>query len=297
MYLSKNPKMQGTPVEIENKLKSFKQWLLRLGYAESTTATYTKLLHNFFLYLKGESPSQKYIQDFNTYLHQTKISRTYIQAHITAIKRYSTYLEKTQGEKLMIGEIIIDRALKTERTIFTPAEIQSLFEVIEHTPQGFFDKTMLSIYYGCGLRSKEGICLKPKDIDYAKGLLYVKPSKNYQSRYVPMSQQIIRDLTEYQLYAREIINPESPYLLPGILGDKTNGQYLNRRLRLLLEKAGILKVATLHSLRHSIATHLLQQGMELEAISQFLGHRSLEATQIYVRMNHELFILNEDEKI
>ncbi len=285
--------MHKTPLQ---SIKDFKQWLLRLGYAESTTATYTKLLHNFFLYLKGVPPTQQHILDFNTHLHGTKISRQYIQAHITAIKRYSTYLERTQGEKLMIGEIIIDRALKTERTIFTPAEIQLLFKAIENTPRGLFDKALLSIYYGCGLRSKEGIHLRPKDLDYAKGLLYVKPSKNYQSRYIPMSSAVRKDLNEYQLYAREIINPESPYLLPGILGDKTNGQYLNRRLKLLLEKAAIPKKATLHSLRHSIATHLLQQGMELEAIGQFLGHRSLEATEIYVRINHELFTLNEYEK-
>jgi integrase/recombinase XerD len=286
--------MHKTPLQ---SIKHFKQWLLRLGYAESTTESYTRLLHNFFLYLKGETPSQEHIQAFNNHLHQTKISRQYIQAHITAIKRYSTYLEKTQGEKLMIGEIIIDRALQTERTIFTPAEIQSLFKATDNTPKGLFDKAMLSIYYGCGLRSKEGTHLTQKDIDYSKGLLYVKPSKNYHSRYVPMNQQVIRSLQEYQLYAREIINPESPYLLPGILGDKTNGQYLNRRLKLLLEKAGIAKTVTLHSLRHSIATHLLQQGMELEAISQFLGHQSLEATQIYVRMNHELFTLTEHEKL
>jgi site-specific recombinase XerD len=276
------------------KIQGFKQWLLRLGYAESTTESYTRLLNNFFLYLKGETSSQEHIQTFNSHLHQTKISRQYIQAHITAIKRYSTYLEKTQGEKLMIGEIIIDRALKTERTIFTPTEIQLLFEAIDDTPKGLFDKALLSIYYGCGLRSKEGIYLKPKDIDYSKGLVYVQPSKNYQSRYVPISQRVAADLNEYELHARELINPESPYLLPGILKDQTNGQYLNRRLKLLLEKAEITKVATLHSLRHSIATHLLQQGMELEAISQFLGHRSLEATEVYVRMNHELFTLTED---
>ncbi len=286
--------MHKTPLQ---NIEDFKQWLLRLGYAESTMESYTRLLNNFFIYLKGESPTQQHIVDFNTHLHSTKISRQYIQAHITAIKRYSTYLEKTEGTKLMVGEIIIDRALKTERTIFTPSEIGQLFEAIESSPRGLFDKALLSIYYGCGLRSKEGICLTPKDIDYSKGLLYVNPSKNYQSRYVPLSKQVIRDLQDYQLYAREIINPESPYLLPGILKEKTNGQYLNRRLKLLLERAGITKIATLHSLRHSIATHLLQQGMELEAIGQFLGHQSLEATQIYVRMNHELFTLHEDEKL
>ena len=149
------------------------------------------------------------------------------------------------------------------------------------------DRAILSLYYGCGLRSKEGINLEPKELDFNKRLLYVKPSKNYQSRYVPMSQKVITDLKEYQEFAREVINPNSKYLLVGKTSLQVNGQFLNSRLKTLQEKANINKKASLHSLRHSIATHLLQQGMELEYIGDFLGHKRLDSTQIYTHILEE----------
>ena len=273
----------------ENELNSFKLWLIRLGYAESTIKGYVRLLDNFFKYLNQRKPNQKEIENFIKDLHQTKASRQYIQGHINVINRYSAFLEKTKKQKLAVSKIIVEKEIRTQRTIFSQSEIKALFSSTkENTPQGLMDKAMLSIYYGCGLRSKEGINLEPKELDFNKGLIYVKPSKNYQSRYVPMSQKVIQDLKEYQEFAREIINTESNYLLVGKSNPQVTGQYLNSRLKKLMKKANITKKATLHSLRHSIATHLLQQGMELEYIGNFLGHKRLDSTQIYVRISEEL---------
>ena len=290
MYLSKNAKMHSTPFTIED----FTNWLIRLGYAETTIKSYTRLLQNFFNYLEiacgGSPPNQSTIEQFNKDLHKTKLSRQYISAHINVINRYSEFLELTTKEKLTVGKIIIEKEITTERTIFTQEEIHSLFKSIDrNTPQGLMDKALLSIYYGCGLRSKEGINLEPAALDFNKGLLYVKPSKNYSSRYVPMSSKVMADLKEYQSFARTVINPNSKYVLVGKQKAQVNGQYLNTRLKTLQEKAGITKQASLHSLRHSIATHLLQQGMELEYIGDFLGHKRLDSTQVYVRINEELF--------
>jgi integrase/recombinase XerD len=277
--------MQGTP----SKLEDFTNWLIRLGYAESTIKNYTKLLQNFFQYLKGEIPNQQRIEEFNKHLHLTKSSRQYIAGHINVINRYSEFLELTTKEKLTVGKIIIERELKTERIIFSQKEIQQLFSSIDvNTPIGLMDKAILSLYYGCGLRCKEGVNLEPKEIDFNKGLIYIKPSKNYQSRYVPMSQKVMKDLKEYEDFARPVINPNSNYLLVRKQKEQVNGHYLNTRLKLLIRKSGINKNTSLHSLRHSIATHLLQQGMELEYIGDFLGHKRLDSTQIYVRINEEL---------
>lgn len=284
--------MQGTP----SKVEEFTNWLTRLGYAESTIENYARLLQNFFIYLNQETPSQQKIEEFNQHLHKTKISRQYISGHLNVINRYSIFLELTTKEKLTVGKIIIEREIKTERTIFTQSEITRLFSSIDgNSPIGLMDKAILSLYYGCGLRCKEGIHLEPSAIDFNKGLLYVKPSKNYQSRYVPMSEKVIECLKEYQDFARPVINPNSKYLLVGRTKPQVNGQFLNNRLKQLQEKAGINKKASLHSLRHSIATHLLQQGMELEYIADFLGHKRLDSTQIYVRMNEELMYGEEPE--
>ncbi|QFZ53926.1 hypothetical protein FEZ18_03420 [Oceanihabitans sp. IOP_32] len=252
------------------QIKDFENWLTRLGYAESTIKGYVRLLTNFFNYLNQRKASQKEIENFIKDLHQTKLSRQSIQGHLNVINRYSAFLELTTKEKLTVGKIIVEREIKTERTIFTQEEIQQLFSSIDgHGPSDLMDKAVLSLYYGCGLRSKEGIHLEPKEIDFNKGLIYVKPCKNYQSRYVPMSVKVMRDLKEYQDFSRAVINPNSKYLLVGKQKDKSTGSYLNQRLKNLQKKAGISKKASLHSLRHSIATHLLQQGMELEYIGDF----------------------------
>lgn len=275
-------------INLKEELENFENWLIRLGYAESTIKGYVRLLANFFKCLNQRKPTQQEIESFIKDLHQTKFSRQYIQGHINVINRYSAFLELTQKQKLVTGKIIVEREIKTEKIIFTQEEIKLLFSSIDgNTPQGLMDKALLSLYYGCGLRSKEGINLESKEIDFNKGLLYIKPSKNYQSRYVPMSQKVIADLKEYLEFTREVINPNSNYLLVGKTKPQVTGQYLNSRLKKLQSKAGITKQASLHSLRHSIATHLLQQGMELEYIGDFLGHKRLDSTQIYTHILEE----------
>ncbi len=279
-------------MNVKEELENFENWLVRLGYAESTIKGYVRLLAVFFKYLKtacgGSPPNQQEIEEFIKGLHQTKLARQSIQGYINVINRYSAFLELTKKQKLVTGKIIVEREIKTERIIFSQEEIKQLFSSIdENKPLGLMDKAMLSIYYGCGLRSKEGIHLEPKELDFNKGLIYIKPSKNYQSRYVPMSQKVIADLKEYIEFSREIINSKSKYLLVGKSKPQVTGQYLNSRLKKLQSKAGITKQATLHSLRHSIATHLLQQGMELEYIGDFLGHKRLDSTQIYVRISED----------
>ena len=277
------------PHHHKESLNDFIQWLSRLGYADTTMENYARLLGNFFTFLDDQKASQQQISSFFEHLKLRPISTSYIQSHISVIRKYSEYLELTKGEKLMLADIILEHQLPVQRTIFKQAEIKTLFSSTEsNSPQGFYDRALLSIFYGCGLRSKEGIGLEPSDIDLNKKLLYVKPSKNYQSRYVPLSDQVATDLKSFMNFARPLINHNSKYLLVGILKPYTNGHYLNRRLKALMLAAGIDKKATLHSLRHSIATHLLQQGMDIEYIRRFLGHQSLAATQIYVRMNEEL---------
>ncbi len=273
---------------MKTELENFENWLIRLGYAESTINGYVRLLANFFKYLGQRKASQNEIENFIKDLHQTKLSRQSIQGHLNVINRYSAFLEKTKKQKLAVNKIIVEKEIKTEKIIFSQIEIKQLFSSIDgHGPSDLMDKAILSLYYGCGLRSKEGINLETKEIDFNKGLLYIKPSKNYQSRYVPMSQKVITDLQEYQEFARMVINPNSKYLLVGKTSPQVNGQFLNSRLKSLQEKANINKKGSLHSLRHSIATHLLQQGMELEYIGNFLGHKRLDSTQIYTHILEE----------
>ena len=150
---------------------------------------------------------------------------------------------------------------------------------------------MLAVYYGCGLRRNEGVHLNLSDIDFDRSLLYVRKGKNHKERLVPISQASVKYLQAYIYDHRpELLRSgKSDALFIGYNhGTRMQGQSLLVRLkRLVLQTDSpelIEKEVGLHTLRHSIATHLLAAGMKLESISRFLGHSSLESTQIYTHL-------------
>jgi len=156
---------------------------------------------------------------------------------------------------------------------------------------------MLSLFYGCGLRKSEGIGLNVDDILLERGLVYVRHGKNYQERYVPMSPAVIQHLQGYLREGRQVLLAQGGYgkdgdaLLLSERGKRVSEALLPYRLRVLCRQTGdqqlMARQISLHSLRHSIATHLLQQGMKLAQIARFLGHASLESTQIYTHVSNE----------
>ena len=143
---------------------------------------------------------------------------------------------------------------------------------------------MLAIYYGCGLRRNEGVGLDIKDVLTERALLHVRKGKNYKERYVPMTEQVKTDLQHYIELARYTQDHSTHALLVSKKRTRITGGTLAKRFKQLLVAAQIHKPATLHTLRHSIATHLLEGGMRLHHISRFLGHSSLSSTQIYVHV-------------
>lgn len=158
------------------------------------------------------------------------------------------------------------------------------------------DTAMLDIYYGCGLRRSEGQALQVQDLGLDKGLLYVRKGKGYKQRLVPVAAAVGLRLHNYLKYARPVLidtgssaNKEAFFI--GSRGSgQVQGSCLYERLKRLMKLTGIYERkpgAGLHTLRHSIATHLLESGMSLEDISKFLGHSTLESTQIYTHIVHE----------
>ncbi|MBN2661132.1 MAG: tyrosine-type recombinase/integrase [Tannerellaceae bacterium] len=174
------------------------------------------------------------------------------------------------------------------KTIFTRAEIKALYNACDGDVLGIRDKAMLAVYYGCGLRRNEGVNLDTGDILPGKNLLFVRKGKNYKERYVPLTEAVKEDILNYLDFARQIlIKKQTNALFLNSSGDRITASMLAERLKKLKCKAGIDKVAGLHTLRHSIATHLLQSGMKLAQIKRFLGHSSLESTQIYTHIGNE----------
>jgi integrase/recombinase XerD len=211
------------------------------------------------------------------------VSRCYLHKHLQAVKLFSRYLKETEQYFFEV-DIKRHREEPASRIILTQEEIKRLYEATDQTALGLRDRAMLAIYYGCGLRRNEGVNVELEDVLLDQGLLYVKKGKKDKERYVPMSQGVIQDLKNYLTKGRVELHPSEKGLLLSQEGKRLQGQSHLKRLKQLLQKAGIKKPAGLHSLRHSIATHLLQEGMSLKHIAKFLGHESLESTQVYTHI-------------
>jgi integrase/recombinase XerD len=283
--------------------ESFEKWLKTLGYAKSTVYASTNYVRDFFFYLRKneitslEAIHPEILTHYHQYLQNRKnkrqngsLSTRYITSNINAIKRLSRYLQET-------GQPFFEVTIKTRpdksptKTILTQAEVKSLYRACDNSILGIRDRAVLSIYYGCGLRRSEGLALNVSDVLLKEKRVYVRKGKNYKERYVPMTEAVKEDLENYICVAREKIrsfkntSPEALFLSMQV--KRLCGNALIERIHKLARDANIEKETGLHTLRHSIATHLLQSGLTLEEVSRFLGHSSLESTQIYTHIANE----------
>lgn len=282
----------------------FKEWLATLGYSHHQVYNLPLFLREFFHYLERkqinslDQLSGKEITDYITHLKQRKKARTTgtlsnysINNQVYMLEKFSEYLQKEYGQMLTVNATREQISGKI-KIIVTPGEVQSLYKATDSTPLGLRDMAMLSLYYGCGLRRSEGIGLQTDDIRFDKNLVHVRKSKNFKERLVPMTWSICISVQNYLDYGRPILekNVSEKAFFINRRGGRVTGGQLYARFKRLLITSGIYDHkpgAGLHTLRHSIATHLLQAGMKLEDISRFLGHRSLESTQIYTHIIHE----------
>jgi integrase/recombinase XerD len=282
---------------IEQYTKNFKTYLFRLGYAESTIKHSTSDIQTFLSHLKQQNVTSLnevqpiHIHVYNDYLHglKSRLSKTglngkTIQSKINNVRLFSQFTEATEKIKIYSTKVEIVPGIKQHKEIISQEQIKNIYNHTDDSVKGMRDRAILGLYYGCGLRYSEGIKVELNHIDYKKELLFISPSKNYHSRYVPINNQVLKDFKDFESYARSSFKLRENYFLSGSYG---NGS-LNKILQNLCEKAGITKQICLHSLRHSIATHLLQQEMPLEQIAKFLGHNSITATQIYTHIVEEV---------
>lgn len=176
------------------------------------------------------------------------------------------------------------RPHKTGRYCATRAEITKLYATCTEVRQ----RAVLHLLYGCGLRRSEAEALDLKDVDHTAGLLYVRSGKGRKRRVVPLSERVNEGLKNYRLRERWQWVSERGSGRAFLLNDRggrMRGNTIGKRLTDLVERAGVSKRITPHGLRHAIATHLLDGGMPVERVRDFLGHELLETTQLYTRAN------------
>jgi len=232
--------------------------------------------------------------EFFTYYQSSVSPRTHrirsnirINEIIMNCKRFSKFLFHMYSMKI---NTIAFKTLKNdtkEKIILSQSEINLLFDTCDNSKIGLRDKAMLSIYYSCGLRRQEGILLELSDIDFINNVLFVKYGKAGKQRFVPFTSHTHDILRTYINIGRRRLNGKHHYrktLFLNYRGDKIGSQSFSLRLKTLCKRCDISRPVGLHTLRHSIATHLLQNKMSIYDIRDFLGHASLDSTQIYTHI-------------
>jgi len=288
-------------IEFTRLTEGFKEWLGIVGYSESSKDSLPRRIEEFLTFLgqyqihKIGQIKREHLREYYKGLKIRKSRHTgelYKNSTLNGINRslrlFAHYLEET-GQ----GELTIDVPYEPkeipDREILTIQEIKDLYNAADETILGLRDRAMLDVFYGCGLRSKEGTWLNVDDVMTDKKLVYVRKGKAYKERYVPFTQKQKRDFEIYLKSCRKkLVRDESEEsFLVNNQGKRVNPAILHKRLKALAKAAGINKTVGLHMLRHSIATHLLQSGMKIEDIATFLGHKNIESTQRYTHLSKE----------
>ena len=294
-------------------LKHYKSHLKILGYPEKTQYSFTNHVREFMHQLSEQNCrniaglKQSHKEFYENYLTQRR-NETYhgrlatntINKHYVAINNFMNYLHHHNPDLETIHFARLE--VESNPTVLKEKEVKDLYEVTyQRNREGSYysgqrDRAILAIYYGCGLRLSEGINLNVEDIDFMNQTLKVLKGKGSKSREVPIAVNCLEDLKSYINEGRNwyledhkqrgIRKQESAALLLNQSGNRLQSGGIYYRIKSMQTRAMIKRFSP-HSLRHSIATHLLAAGMELEKIKEFLGHSSLESTQIYTHLIHE----------
>jgi len=250
---------------------------LRLrNYARRTIDTYVSRVACFAKHF-GRSPEllgPEEVRAFQLHLLQRKVSWSSFNQAVCALRfLYGITLQRPEQLPL----IPYGKRPKTLRSILAPQEVLRLIDAAQ-TPR---DRVFLQLAYGCGLRLSELIHLRVTDIDSARMVIHVRAGKGAKDRLVPLSPRLLEELRAYWRLCRP-----TTWLFPGAKpGEPICGSNMQRRFGRLVKRVGLTKHCSLHTLRHSYATHLLEAGVDLLTLKMLLGHRTLETTARYLHVS------------
>jgi len=260
------------------QLEAFKSYMNYRRYSKNTIKTYCDSLQIFFKFNATENLEQLTIEHLikfnNEHILKNNYSASYQNQVINAIKLfYRNRFNKT----MEVDFIQRPRREKRLPNVLSKLEVKSILE----SPINLKHRAMLSLIYACGLRRSELLNLTLKDVLSDRHLLFIRQSKGKKDRMLPISDKLISMLREYY----RAYKPKT-WLFEG---QNPGEQYSERSLQLVLNqalnKARINKPVTLHWLRHSYATHLLENGTDLRYIQELLGHSSSKTTEIYTHVS------------
>jgi len=258
---------------------AFRRWLEAHRFPVTTIKTYTGMVETFLRFVRpkeaAECSTSDIIRMVDEYMLPKGLSYSYQNQMVSALKKFFGTICKTSVEPVDIGR---PRRQHRLPNVLSKQEVKKILDSVSNEKH----RVMLSIIYGCGLRRSEVLNLVPADIDKDRKLVRIRQSKGYKDRFVPLSDKLVEMINQYVLHYR----PQK-YLFEGqYRGSRYSETSLEKVFRAAFERAGIKKQnITLHGLRHSYATHLLEAGTDLRYIQELLGHRSSKTTEIYTHVS------------
>jgi integrase/recombinase XerD len=265
-------------VDAPMRIEEFVRWMRSKRYSEQTINVYAdaiKILLKFFSHKRIEEINNKDIILFNNdYIRKNNYSASYQNQVVNAVKLFFTVIKNTAMD---IETVHRPKREKKIPNVLSKEEVSAILGALNNLKH----KTMLALIYSCGLRCGELLKIKLTDVDAKRNLLRVNQAKGRKDRLSPLSDKTIAMLREYvkahkpQTYLFEGMQQGTPY-------DARSLQYV---LKAAVLKANIKKPVTLHWLRHSYATHLLENGTDLRYIQEILGHSSSKTTEIYTHVS------------
>lgn len=223
--------------------------------------------------------TQEELRSYFLYLVKERgVARSTLTIHLSGIK---FFFEKTLKREWLIFNLVRPKKRTKLPVVLSPDEVKHILSLVK-TPTV---RMALTVIYACGLRLSEGLQLKVQDIDSSRMLLWVRNGKGGKDRCVPLPERLLELLREYWKRHRPRL-----YLFPN---QKKREPFcattLQKTFKIVLLQSGIRKAASIHTLRHSYATHLLERGINLRVIQELLGHQSPQTTARYTHLTDKSF--------
>lgn len=251
------------------------------GYSAKTQTAYVGAVRGLAKYYKRspEDITQEEVRAYFLWLVKERgVARSTLTIHLSGIK---FLFEKTLKREWLIFNLVRPQKRKKLPVVLSPDEVKRILSLVK-TPAV---RMALTVIYACGLRLSEGLQLKVQDIDSKRMLLWVRNGKGGKDRYVPLPERLLELLREYWALRRP-----RRYLFPNQKSSEPlAATTLQKTFKIVLLQSRVRKEASIHTLRHSYATHLLERGVDLRVIQELLGHKSPQTTAIYTHLTDKSF--------
>jgi integrase/recombinase XerD len=277
-YKSKSGnRVQKSPECSDELYKKMLNFMVMRNYSSRTIETYESHLRNFINYF-GENQVMNISSDqINDYIHnlmrENNYSRSYQNQLINAIK---VFYKTVNNRKLEDIEPIRPKSEIKFPVVLSRDEIKKTVKAIRNIKH----QTIILLIYGTGIRLGESVNIKVEDVDFDRNLIHIKTGKGKKDRIVPLPNLLYKKIRYY----KEIYSPTG-YLFEGRNKGKYSTRSVQSILKTALNKAGIEKKASVHTLRHTFATHACEEGTDIRLIKEILGHENIKTTEIYVHIS------------